>query len=386
MPSVKDAVRYGSMLGIGLGLVFLLIALGTITIWKPSDTVSASTPKELDAPFVFTAPGLLETMPETLTLRAVGAKDDTPVTLAIGRTQDVQAWAQAKGNYATATEFASKKSFRVEITDASKDKEDKSSEGDAQADPKPLQLGQQPPADQVVEGIKDLPLKESDMWIRSVEGVGSVEMKWSTEGQRCSVIAASDGSADAPVLQIVWKQKTGNPAFFVFLALGIVAIVGSIVVFTVYEIAERRSQAARMQLVERAQAHRVADEVAAPSRRNFGPRTRRGRINNRTQLRAERVERELREEEERKEERRLARIQAKEQREEGIKKMAAELARARERVEGKRPVVLGEVGEEGSAPEPSKIEEHQDTANVDDASTASFKPSMDPRGKVEDND
>lgn len=167
-----------------LGAVLVALAIASATAWRSSDAVDATLAVAPDVPFVVTDAGVLDLVAPEVTVVAT-APDGAPVTLVLGREGDVAAWLEG-APHLRVTGLVSWTTLRTEVV-----------EGDgATASP-----------------------TGSDMWVAEVSGAGEATLEWTDPVGRWSVLAATDGTAPAPTLRLVWPRQVSTP----FLVPGIVA-------------------------------------------------------------------------------------------------------------------------------------------------------------------
>lgn len=196
-----------------LGLAAVLAAIASATIWRPTDTATLSLPSRPDTPVVITDPGVLDAVDPDVTVRAT-APDGEPVTLAVGRTADVEAWL-ADAPHQRVTGLASWEELEVTSEAGSDAGQDDSGQDDsAQND-----SGQ----DGADDGDQSVPDPSgSDLWVTEETGTGNAELEWSAADAgdgRWSLLAATDGTEPAPNLTLTWSVEPRTP----WLVPGIIA-------------------------------------------------------------------------------------------------------------------------------------------------------------------
>lgn len=173
----------------------LLLAAGAVlaTAARPVRTLTASTQASSTgtAPLLLAAPALLRSRSGPVVVRARG---DGTVLVAVGRADDVAAWARG-----AATTTASRlRGDGIATTTAA---------GDAQV-PDPA---------------------GSDLWTDQARGTGSAELTVDPADVDAAVLVASDGSGPAPgVLQLSWTDRPVPLAAWGLLGAG--ALLGAVVV------------------------------------------------------------------------------------------------------------------------------------------------------------
>lgn len=168
---------------VALGLVAVALAIASATAWRDSETVTAALPAEPEAPLVVTAPGVLDLLNEEVSIRA-SAADGAPVVLAVGRQDDVTAWVGDAAHVAV-TGLSSWSELAASASEGS--------------DEAPSPAG-------------------ADMWLAEATGEGEAELDWTADDGRYTLIAATDGTAPAPMVELTWSREVSTP----FLVPGIV--------------------------------------------------------------------------------------------------------------------------------------------------------------------
>jgi hypothetical protein len=177
-----------------VGVVVIGLAIASATIWRPSDRITASLAATPQAPLLVTDPGVLEMVAGEVTVRA-SAEGDAPVTLAVGRDVDVQGWV-GDAPHVVVTGLTTWSELAAETVD-----------GDGEsANP-----------------------AGSDMWVAEADGTGEASLEWSDTGGRWQLLAATDGSAPAPRIELTWPQDVRTPFLVPGLVVGGLLLVGGLV-------------------------------------------------------------------------------------------------------------------------------------------------------------
>ena len=177
-----------------VGLVVMGLAIASATAWRDSDTVTATVPAQAGAPLVVTEPGVLSLYSSEVTVRAT-APDGSPVVLVIGREMDVEGWV-GDTPHVVVDGLAERELLATTLVEGTG-------------------TGASPAG--------------SDMWIAEVGGSGEAELEWSRAPGRWSLIAATDGSAEAPVLLLTWPQVVSTPYLIPGLVVGALLLIGGAV-------------------------------------------------------------------------------------------------------------------------------------------------------------
>ncbi len=207
-----------------LGLVAVGLAVGSATVWRSSDTVTASMPAQPTEPVVIVEPGVLGMVADTVTLTATSSTEDAPVVLAFAPSADVTAWVGAAAHVAV-TGMSSWTDLRVEE----------------------------------VAGEESVPNPAgADLWTSELTGTGELVVELNPDPGDVALLAATDGTAAAPRITLTWTVPVTNPYLVPLVVAGAVLLVLGLAILA-YDILVRREVRAR----ERArEARRTADATA----------------------------------------------------------------------------------------------------------------------------
>ncbi len=176
-----------------VGLVVIGLAIASATVWRDSETVTASLPGDQSSSFVVTAPGVLDVVAPEVTVKA-SAPDGAPVVLVVGREIDVTGWIGEAG-HTLVTGLSSWTALETTQVDGP---------------------GEQPsPAG-------------SDMWVAQATGDGEATIEWVDAPGRWSLIAATDGTAPAPSLSLTWQREVSTPFLVPGLVVGGVLLLAGV--------------------------------------------------------------------------------------------------------------------------------------------------------------
>lgn len=84
--------RVLSIVLIVLGLLAVILAVASATIWRPSQTAVATLKPAATTAYVVTGDGVLNMVDSTVTITAKAKDANSTVTLALARSEDAQAW------------------------------------------------------------------------------------------------------------------------------------------------------------------------------------------------------------------------------------------------------------------------------------------------------
>lgn len=201
---------------IALGVIVIGLAIASATLWRSSDTVTASGPAEVEQPFVVTDAGVLELVADDVTVTAT-APDGGPVVLAVGREPDVRAWV-ADSPYLRITGLSSWTGVDTAVEEG-----EPAPEGEETSVPSPA---------------------GSDMWVAEATGEGEATLEWTHPGGRWSLLAAADGTSRAPAVVLSWPQVVSTPFLVPGLVVGGVLLLGGLALLVV-GLLERREVSRR---------------------------------------------------------------------------------------------------------------------------------------------
>lgn len=186
-----------------VGAITILIAIGTVTIWKPPSTIAAEIKSKDNVNLIATTPGMLSLYDSDVKIEVVGKGK---VSLAIGYSRDVSGWV-GKQPHLSVTGLASYQELKGKMVS-----------------------GQD----------KVLPLdanNATDMWhLYQTSDKAKISTTWNKVAGNWSLIAYSE---KAPItLKLQWQQEYQTPLFYPLLAVGIVLLlVGIILGIVLYRIA-----------------------------------------------------------------------------------------------------------------------------------------------------
>ncbi|WP_127131689.1 hypothetical protein [Georgenia sp. SYP-B2076] len=212
------------------GLVAIALAIASATVWRPSSTATLSLPSRPDTPVVVSDAGVLDAVAPKVTITAT-AGDGEPVVLAIGRTEDVDAWVGGSA-HTRITGLASWDELRV-------------APGKAPSGAAPAESANVPsPAG-------------SDLWVSEKTGTGKAELRWDDTPGRWSLLAATDGTAPAPEITLRWPVTASTPWLVPGVIVGAVLLLAGLALLVLDRLtrreAERRAAAAAAREAETAE-------------------------------------------------------------------------------------------------------------------------------------
>ncbi|MFC7406287.1 hypothetical protein [Georgenia alba] len=250
-----------------LGLVAVLAAIASATIWRPTDIARLSLPARPDAPLVVTNAGVLDTVGPEVTVRAT-AGDDDPVTLAVGRTEDVDAWV-GSAPHERVTGLASWEELAVEtanpVEETTEPAEETTGGGEETTGGEEETTEGAGPEEASVPDPAG-----SDLWVAEQTGTGSAEMTWTDQDGRWSLLAATDGSGPAPEVSLTWPVEVRTPWLIPGIVVGTVLVLVGVLLLVLQARAGRRARdheaAVAARADETAVLTAVGSEDAEPGR------------------------------------------------------------------------------------------------------------------------
>jgi hypothetical protein len=220
-----------------LGAASAGLGVASATVWRPSDTLTASTSA---TGLLVTDPGVLDLAGDTVTITADGTG---PVVIALGTTEDVDAWVGASrathvtgltsrtelattGGTGTTTPSATTAGTGTTTASPSPT----TPAGTATTSAAPTGESQSPTATPTSSpGTTTLPAETddptgSDLWVRQVTGDGKAELTWQrTDGRWSVLVAAPEGGLVD--LTMSWPQTVTTPWLRPGVTAGVVLVV-----------------------------------------------------------------------------------------------------------------------------------------------------------------
>ena len=268
-----------------LGLVLIVLAVCSATIWKPSSEVEATLASGPSQPYVVTAPGVLSGADSDVAVTAKSS-EGKDVHLFVARAADVEAWLSPDADNALP--------YTV-VTGADADAGTLSSRDETQYCPDPSETpspsaeAQGPQSSASAQSGASSPssgarcsqrkagavsASGSDLWLGEKTGGSSVTFNTAEAADRALlprknvdeqivVMAMTDGKAQAPSLTMSWSRQVETPWYFYGgLVLGGLLVLAGVFLFFI-DLQLRRSDAERRtRAAERAARIANADGVS----------------------------------------------------------------------------------------------------------------------------
>ncbi|WP_159626638.1 hypothetical protein [Actinomyces sp. zg296] len=211
------------------GLIVIALAVCFATVWRPSSTIEATLPTSPEQNYAVTAPGVLNLIDSSVTIKATAADGSSPVVIAVGHEADVKAWL-ARDPYLSVTGLADEKTLQASpVTEACDSSGACSEATPSNADP-----------------------TSSDLWSDKAKGTGSASAVVNVSSSDMVALIATDGSGPAPSVSLSWERTVSTWWFMPSLILGglliLVGVFGLLLDFQNRRVeAERRNRAAERQ-------------------------------------------------------------------------------------------------------------------------------------------
>lgn len=275
--------RVLSIVLIVLGLLAVILAVASATIWRPSQTAVATLKPAATTAYVVTGDGVLNMVDSTVTITAKAKDANSTVTLALARSEDAQAWL-ANDPYTEVTGLSSwealsgrtitercnvKAAPTATATSTAKATAKATSTASAKATATSTAKASASPTPDAKGCIKAVASKASlngsDMWVTSKTGKGSVSITYDPSSSNYVVLAATDGKQAAPTFSLSWKRTVGTPWLIPGLIVGGLLVAGGVFIFML-DIQMRHQELANAQRRRRRQEEAAARLNRDPNR------------------------------------------------------------------------------------------------------------------------
>ena len=271
--------RVLSIVLIVLGLLAVILAVASATIWRPSQTAVATLKPAATTAYVVTGDGVLNMVDSTVTITAKAKDANSSVTLALARSEDAQAWL-ANDPYTEVTGLSSwealsgrtitercnvKAAPTATATSTAKATAKATSTAKATAT-STAKATPTPDAKGCIKAVaSNASLNGSDMWVTSKTGKGSVSITYDPSSSNYVVLAATDGKQAAPTFSLSWKRTVGTPWLIPGLIVGGLLVAGGVFIFML-DIQMRHQELANAQRRRRRQEEAAARLNKDPNR------------------------------------------------------------------------------------------------------------------------
>lgn len=271
--------RVLSIVLIVLGLLAVILAVASATIWRPSQTAVATLKPAATTAYVVTGDGVLNMVDSTVTITAKAKDANSTVTLALARSEDAQAWL-ANDPYTEVTGLSSWEALsgrtitercnvKAAPTATATSTAKATSTATASAKATATSSAKATPTPDAKGCIKavasNASLNDSDMWVTSKTGKGSVSITYDPSSSNYVVLAATDGKQAAPTFSLSWKRTVGTPWLIPGLIVGGLLVAGGVFIFML-DIQMRHQELANAQRRRRRQEEAAARLNKDPNR------------------------------------------------------------------------------------------------------------------------
>lgn len=202
------------------GLVAVGLGIASATVWRDSDTVTATTAFTGEGTMLVTEPGVLDLVDADVTIRAT-APGEQEVTLVVGREVDVTGWVgqEPHGVVTGLSDWD-----RLATTQVTPDEAAAEDEAPAEGTETPAEEAEETAEADEAAAVGVDPAG-SDMWVAEASGAGSASLRWSDQPGRWQLLAAGVGEgATAPTLELSWPREVETPYLWPGVIGGIVLV------------------------------------------------------------------------------------------------------------------------------------------------------------------
>lgn len=250
-----------------IGLIVVILAVLSATLWRPSSLVQATSPTP-DQPYVVTERGVLGVVNSNVTVTASAPGQN--ITLAVAQAADVQAWLEQDPytsvsglsswtalNAAAVTERCAPADGSTPTASPSA-----STSADASASPSTSATAAADANGCTTLTPSGATLAGSDLWLETGTGEGTVQLSVDATDPNLVVIAATDGTAAAPTLSLQWDRNVATPWLIPGLILGGLLILVGVFGWVFDHLLRRADEERRRRAAERAARVAQADSTA----------------------------------------------------------------------------------------------------------------------------
>lgn len=250
-----------------VGLIVIALAVCSATVWRPSSTAEAALATTPDQHYVVTEPGVLGLVNSDVTIKATGSENED-VTLYVAHSSDVQAWleddpyvsvtglsswTQLDSTDVTTSCDAASATASVTPPASASAKASASASATSTTDAKGCTALEATDAD---------PADFADLWLATKTGKGSVSLELDATDPDLVVLAATDGSSDAPRLSLSWPRNVSTPWLVPGLVIGGLLLLVGVFMLLMDLQARREDEQRRAAAAERAARLSSADSTS----------------------------------------------------------------------------------------------------------------------------
>lgn len=216
------------------GLVAIVLAVCSATVWRPSATVTATLASRPDQPYVLVEPGVLGLVDSDVTVEVQASGQ--VVTLAVGYSHDARAWL-ADDPYVSVTGLQSWSTLASQVVTERCPQESAASTSQPSATPTPTGspageatatgASQEPSESQDGDdaGCTELTASgadpaDGDVWQLTESGQDEASLTLDAADPDLVLLAAAGGSEPAPQLTLTWPRRVSTPWLIPGLVVG----------------------------------------------------------------------------------------------------------------------------------------------------------------------
>lgn len=192
---------WSALLLAGVAVIVIITAILSATAFRPASHISAKLPVDGQSLAVTSKANVLTLLNKSVNIHATAA-DGATVTIAVGRSSDVEAWAQNRP-HSEITGLDSWTQLQYRTIAAAED-----------ADPLEKQ---------------DLSAGK-DMWLDTASGEGETDLTWTEADYPTSLVVYADGKSKVDV-QLSWDRKVSTPLLWPLLIIGLVMLIAAGILF-----------------------------------------------------------------------------------------------------------------------------------------------------------
>lgn len=248
-----------------LGLIAIVLAVCSATVWRPSSTARASLAQSPDQHYVVTEEGVLSLVESDVEITATAASADQTVLIAVGHAQDVKAWL-ASDPYVLITGLTDWDTLEsTAVTTSCPEEATPSATAETTAAETTAEATPTATADAdgctVLENSNADPT-DSDLWITTETGTGSATLELDTAGSDLAILVATDGASNAPQVTLAWPRHVSTPWLIPGLVVGGLLLLVGVFLFLLDIQMRHADEQRRARAAERAARMAQADSVA----------------------------------------------------------------------------------------------------------------------------
>ena len=248
-----------------LGLIAIILAVCSATVWRPGATAEATLASAPAQNYVVTQPGVLNRIDSKVTVTATAASGDDQVFLAVGHSADVNAWL-ANDPYVSVTGMDSwDRLSATDVTTRCGDETAPAATPGATAEATASDAPTAAPSTDangctVLEASGADP-SNSDLWLTTASDKGSVALDLDAADTDLVVLAATDGASPAPSISLSWPRRVSTPWLVPGLVLGGLLLLVGVFLLLIDIQMRRADEQRRARSAERAARLAQADGV-----------------------------------------------------------------------------------------------------------------------------